>query len=301
MAKMCERCTDVLVPDPLEEKGDEQRAAGSREPEYRDRDELVVERTDPQQPGYRRPEQYPSEPGGLVSGQVHSGGAEDVASTRSLPSPARGGTARASATGRPKAASTRRPAPVVGRLRQPADEKDPDGLRERVVQSAPREDPGTGARRVGVRQIRVVDRVGRPEADRGDHVQEGERPHVVDERHERHHHRVDTRGRPRRPTLRLPRSAATAWGSPHAIWATAATNVSAPSPASSRWNEVSMFGPRIPRPLPTMSGMKAAIPNRMSGAVSVLLAASREAVAAFLRRSRGRARGRRSLRGPGCG
>ena len=53
--------------------------------------------------------------------------------------------------------------------------------------------------------------------------------------------------------LRLPRSANTATGIPQAIWATAPTKITAPSPASLRWNDFWISGPRMPMPLPMVS------------------------------------------------
>ena len=71
-------------------------------------------------------------------------------------------------------------------------------------------------------------------------------------------------------TLRLPRSAATATGSPQPIWATAAAKVRAPRPASLRWNDLSMSGPSSPIPLLKVPVTREASVNRPRGATPCL-------------------------------
>ncbi len=57
-------------------------------------------------------------------------------------------------------------------------------------------------------------------------------------------------------TLRLPRSAHTATGSPQAIWDTPPTKATAPRPASLRWNERWMSGASVPMPLEKVPGIE---------------------------------------------
>ncbi len=65
--------------------------------------------------------------------------------------------------------------------------------------------------------------------------------------------------------LRLPRSANTATGIPQPIWATAPTKITAPNPASLRWNEVLISGPTTPMPLTMVSVTVAASVSRIRG------------------------------------
>ena len=65
---------------------------------------------------------------------------------------------------------------------------------------------------------------------------------------------------------RLPRSAHSASGSPQPIWATATTNVTAPSEASWMWNDFSRSGPSTLRPAPMVLGTNAAAVITASGA-----------------------------------
>ena len=177
------------MPDTFEEQRAEQRDARSGESEYRYGDELVVERADAEQSGHGRPEQHPRGVR-LLGGQVQTGCAQYVrrlvGSLGRLAQEHQADSQRQADSGEHE-----RPTPVVGLLRDPADEQDPRGLCERVVQAAPREHTGPGMGRVCVSQIGVVDGVGRAVADSGDQVQEGEGPHVADEPHERHDDRED--------------------------------------------------------------------------------------------------------------
>ena len=67
-------------------------------------------------------------------------------------------------------------------------------------------------------------------------------------------------------TLRLPRSAHTATGRPHAIWATPPTKATAPSPVSLSRNDRWMSGASVPMAFENVPGMRAAMVSRTSGA-----------------------------------
>ena len=132
--------------------------------------------------------------------------------------------------------------------------QDPDGLAERVRDVAPGEDASSGLRRVRVGQVGVHDGVGRAEGDRRDQVEEDEQPDVGGRGPSGARAAAKMSSVMAVTILRLPRSPAIATGSPHAIWATAATKATAPSPARLRWNECWMLGPSTAMPVADHAG-----------------------------------------------
>ena len=200
--------------------------AGAGEAEDGHGHQLVVERADAQQPGHGRAQQDPGRL--LLLGlQVHARGLEDVAALVG-PLVRLAQREEGEADGDAGQGDEQAVAPVVGHGDDVAEDQDADRLRERVGQVVPAEDPAPALGRVGVGQVRVVHGVVDAEPDRGGQVEEGERPHVGRERHERCRRRQKISRATPATTLRLPRSAHRASGTAHSSCATWATKATAP-------------------------------------------------------------------------
>ena len=231
---------DGEVPMALEVQRAEQRDARAGEAQDGHRHELVVERADPQEPGDGGAEQ---DLGGalLLALDVHAGGLEDVARLVGalLGLPDEEGRQR---DGNPEERQRQAPAPVVGGGGDVADEEDPDGLARRGRSCCARRRCAPGR---GWGRRRPDRRCGRCRSTPGRSRRSG--------RGRRTAKRCATSAMIGTVTekmsrvmaatfFRLPRSANTATGIPQAIWATAATKITAPRPASLRWNELLDLG-----------------------------------------------------------
>ena len=137
------------------------RCARADEAEDGHRHQLVVERPDPQQPGHGGAEEDPRRRL-LLRLQVHARRLEDVAA---LVGPLLGfaqGEERES-HGNAGQRDEKPVAPAVRDGDHEAEDQDADGLRDRVRQVVPAEDPPPALDGIGVGEVRVVHRVVHPE------------------------------------------------------------------------------------------------------------------------------------------